>query len=232
MNLPHKFLFATGISLLLTSANLLASQLSAKDIAKNAYDYMDTKNNYAFDAVIVNHLDNAKNTHIVNVKVNRPNMVRIDVKGDLKDRSNYINNGLYTVIDHKLNYYGQLKTPKSINKTLDYIFDNFDIKAPLAQLLYTDMGKRIRFKRSRSFGVVDIQGVPCDYIAFADSQKEVHIWIAKGDKPLVKHYIILNKNSSKKVTTVIWKDAKSISPSDFIFKAPKSATKISIEPVQ
>ncbi len=235
MTSPHKLLYAIGVTLLLGTSSLLASQETAQDIAKKAYNFLDTKQNYAFDAIIVNHLGENKNTHTVSVKVDRPHKVRINVTGDLKQRSSYINNGMYTVIDHDYNYYGQLETPKTINGTLDYIFEKFDIKAPLAQLIYSNMAKRVKFKKSNYFGVVDVQGVPCDYIAFADKQKEVHIWIATGDKPLVKHYIIINKNSKdniKKVTTIIWKDPKKMSASDFVFTAPKNASKISIEPIQ
>jgi len=235
MKSPHKLLYAMGVSVLLTTTTILASQVTAQDIAKKAYDYLDTKDKYAFDAVIVNHLDKSQNTHLVSVKVDRPHQVRIDIKGDLKDRSNYINNGTYTIIDHDYNYYGELKTPKTINGTLDYIFEKFDIKAPLAQLIYNDMGKRVKFRKSNYFGVVDVLGVSCDYIAFSDKYKEVHIWVATGEKPLVRHYIIINKNNidnSKKVTTIHWKDPKNISSSDFVFTAPKNASKISIEPIQ
>ncbi len=235
MTTPHKLLYAIGVSLLLGTSSLLASQLTAQDVAKKAYDYLDTKEKYAFDAIIVNQLDENKNTHTVSVKVDRPHNVRIDVTGDLKKRTSYINNGMYTIIDYDYNYYGQLKTPKTINGTLDYIFENFDIKAPLAQLIYSDMGKRVKFKKSKYFGTVDVQGVLCDYIAFSDKQKEVHIWVATGEKPLVKHYIIITKNRKdtiKKVTTIFWKDKKKIVDSDFVFTAPKNASKISIEPIQ
>ena len=37
------------------------------------------------------------------------------VTGDIKNRSNYLNNGVYTVYDHDKNMYLHLKTPKNID---------------------------------------------------------------------------------------------------------------------
>ena len=67
--------------------------MSTKEIAKKAYDALDSRQSYAFIAAIVNHSDDGKNKHQVSVKVNRPGQFRIDVSGDIRNRSNYLNNG-------------------------------------------------------------------------------------------------------------------------------------------
>ncbi len=232
MRSPQKFLLAASLGLLLSTSTLLADTMSPKDIAKKVYDALDNQQSYAFDAIIVNHSDEGKNKHTVSVKVNRPNQLRVDVKGDIRNRSNYMNNGLYTIYDHDKNYYVQIDTPKSIENTLDAIFDTFEIKVPLAQLLYTNMGERIKFDRSKNFGIVDLGGIECHYIAFSDKTKDVHVWVTTGKTPLVKHYRVVDKtsqNNAYKSTTIYWKDAKTISPSDFTFAAPKNAKEVFID---
>lgn len=230
MKSSRKFLLTAGLGLLLSTSTLLAD-MSAKDIAKKVYDVLDNHQSYAFDAIIVNHTDDNKNKHQVSVKVNRPDQLRIDVKGDIRNRSNYLNNGVYTIYDYDKNYYLHLKASKDIEKTLDTLFDKFEIKAPLAQLIYTDMSKRIKFDRSKNFGIVDLAGEECHYIAFSDKTKEVHVWVTTGDTPLVKHYMIkdkTSKNNAYKSTTLFWKKASTISPSDFVFSTPKNAQEVFI----
>ena len=61
----------------------------------------------------------------------------------------------------------------------------------------------------------------------------MHVWVARGDKPLIKAYAVIEtskKNTYRIDTSIQWKDASSIKASDFIFTAPKDVMKISIEP--
>ena len=233
MKSPHKFLLATSLGLLLSTSTLLAADtMTPKDIAKKVYAALDKQQSYAFEAIIVNHSDDGTNKHNVSVKVNRPNQLRVDVIGDIRNRSNYLNNGLYTIYDHKKNYYLLIDTPKKIDDTLDALFDTFEIKAPLAQLVYSNMGSRMKSANSKNFGIVDLEGVECHYIAFSDKLKEVHVWVTTGDTPLVKHYRIVDKtskNNAYKSTTIFWKKAKTISPSDFVFTAPKNSQEVFID---
>jgi len=232
MKSSQKFLLTTGLGLLLGTVTLLATPMSTHDIVKKTYDALDSRQSYAFEAVIVNHSGDDKNKHQVSVKVNRPNQLRIDVKGEIRNRSNYLNDGQYTIYDHDKNFYLHLKSPESIEETLDTLYDKFEIKAPLAQLIYTNMGKRIKFHNSKNFGVVDLEGEECHYLAFSDKTKEVHVWITTGDNPLVKHYVIkdkTSKNNAYKSTSIFWKDAKTVSPGDFVFSVPKGAQEVFIK---
>jgi len=232
MKSPQKLIYAAGLGLLLSTATLMADEMSAKEIAKKAYDALDSHQSYAFNAAVLNHADDYKNNHQVAVKVNRPGQLRLDVTGDIRNRSSYLNDGLYTVYDHDKNMYLHLKTPKDINKALDDLFDRFEITTPLAQLLYNNMGDRIKFDTSKNFGVVDLKGTECHYLAFSNKYIEVHVWITTGETPRVKHYIVkdkTSKNNAYKETTIYWKDAKTISANDFVFAMPKNATEVFIK---
>ena len=135
------------------------------------------------------------------------------------------------MIDHSFNYYGQIKTPKTIDGSLDVLFKKFNIKAPLSHLIYSDMNKRVKFRTSKYFGTKDVGGVECDYIAFKNNTREIHVWIATGDTPLVKAYSIIETSGdsvSRVNTTVKWNTNANISDSDFVFVAPKGSSKISV----
>ena len=236
MNLCKKLLCTMGITLLLSSTTLFAADKTARDILNRAYQTIGSMDKYSFTATVVENeeFDGKKSEtykHVVNVKVDRPNRLRVDVKGTVKNRSNYLNDGQFTMIDHDYGYYAQVKIAKSINKTLDTLFERFGIKAPLAQLIYSDMDRRVRFKTSKYFGKVKVLGEECDYVAFRNAKREIHLWITTGDTPLVKFYSIIDKSSnytSRINTTLKWNSSKTISDSDFIFVAPKASSKISI----
>jgi len=94
------------------------------------------------------------------------------------------------------------------------------------------MGDKLQFKHSKNFGVVDLEGTECHYIAFSDNTTELHVWINTGNEPLVQHFIIKDKtsqNTKVRETTISWKDAKTISPTDFVFKAPKNSEELFIQ---
>ena len=233
MEIQKKIISLIGIGLLMGSTNLLAVEKSASSVIMNAYHYIDELKQYSFDAIVVDKsIDKGKVTdvyqHSVKVEVDRPNRLRVDIKGEFKNTTNYFDNGKFTMVDNDNKYYGQLKTPKEINKALDFIFDKYGIKAPLATLIYTNMGKRAKFKRSKYFGVETIFGVECDYVAFKNGSREVHIWIARGDKPIVKYYAEINK-FYRIDTTIFWQDKLRISDNDFVFKASKDILPISVE---
>ena len=235
MNLHKKLLCTLGVVLLLSTTNLLATEKSAKDIINNAYAYIGSMDKYSFRAVVSEDVvENGKIVktykQYVSAKLSRPDKLRVDTKGDIKNRSNYLNNGLYTMIDHDTGFYGQIKTPKSIDDALDFLFTKFGISSPMASLFYSDMHKRVKFKKSKYFGTMDVAGTECDYVAFKNNTREIHAWIATGDKPLVKTYTIIDtgiKGKPRMNTSITWTN-DNISDSDFVFKAPKNALRITV----
>jgi len=234
MKLHRKLLLLAGAGLLLGGSSLLGAEKSASAILDTAYRYIGSLNTYAFVAAVQDDDEKGeKIKHKVCVKVKRPDKLRVDIKGDIKDRTVYLNDGLFTMIDHQFNYYGQLKTPKTIDGTLDYIFDKYGINAPLAALIYSDMDKRTRYQKITYFGTKTVNGTECDYVAFKSNNITVHLWIATGTKPLVKAYAIIVDADGKqyrKDTSVKWNTDPKLSDKDFVFVAPKGASKISIKP--
>lgn len=238
MNLDRKVLFVTIVTLFLGVQTINAAEKSAFEIANKAYQSLGSMDKYAFVATVSE--DEMKDGEVVkqhkknvSVKVDRPGSLRVDVKGDLKNRTIYIHNGVFTIVDHNEGYYGQLKASETIDGTLDFIFEKFGIRAPLASLVYSDMDKRVKFRKSKYFGKVDVAGVECDYVAFKSNVREIHAWITTGEHPKVINFTIIDiaeEGKPRTNTTIEWKDNPKISESDFIVNVPKGASKISIRP--
>jgi len=237
MEIYKRLLGAAGITLLLVGTSVYAQEQSAKEIVDRAFKYLHGMDKYAFKAVVID-LEETEDGSVnkyrfdTSVKIDRPGKFQINVKGPSRDRSNYLNNGVYTMMDHEFNYYGQIKVDDTIDGTLDYIFEEYGIRSPLAQLIYSKMHKRVSFPKSKNFGTAMVNGTECNYVAFSNDAREVHVWIASGDEPLIKAYRIIDKMGEGDYsinTSITWDLNADISDNDFIFKAPKGAQKISVE---
>ena len=93
------------------------------------------------------------------------------------------------------------------------------------------MNKRVKFKTTKYFGTKIESGVECDYVAFKNATRVIHVWVATGDKPLIKAYSIIDsspEDASRVDGIVKWDKHPNISDSDFVFTAPKGASKISV----
>jgi len=237
MKFYKKLLCATGAALFLGGTSLLAQEKDPKDILDKALKYINNMDKYTFKAVVIDNEEAEDGTikqyrFDTSVKLDKPGKFRVDVKGYLKDRSNYLYNGVYTMMDNQFNYYGQIKAHETIDGTLDYIFEEYGIKSPLAKLMYSNMHKRVKFNKSKNFGTMMVDGTECDYIAFSNNLREIHVWIETGDEPLIKAYSIIDKMGEEDYrinTSLTWDIHAKISDSDFIFKTPKGAEKISVQ---
>lgn len=225
------------VGLMVIGSSVYAEENSAREIISKSYHYMGTLDQYAFDATLGEDLLDEHNQwktykQRVKVKVDRPDKLRVDIKSEGKDRTSYLNNGVFTMVDHTFQYYGQIKTPKEIDKALDYIFDKYGINAPLAALVYKDMQKRIHFTKSKYFGTKEVGGVLCDYVAFRNSQKELHLWIKHGDEPLVRSFTLIDRTIKEKPRTtafIEWNTNPDFQSDTFTFVPTKGLMKISVE---
>jgi len=210
----------------------------ANEILDRAYRYVGGLDKFAFDAVTVNDdlFDDkmiVEVKHRVVVKADRPGDMMVDITGDTKNRRIYLHKGTFTIYDKENNYYGTLKTPRTIDGTLDYIFEHYNIKTPLANLLYSDVAKRLKPKtKGYYFGISNVGKTLCDYVGFSNKNEELQLWIARGKNPVILKFIIIDKTGKRELrsTTILrwYKNSKSRSD-QYIFKAPRNAVKINIE---
>ena len=212
---------------------------SASDILMNSYHYIEGLKHFKIEAIVLNediYKDNIviQLTHRVDMEIQRPSKMFIDIKGDVKNQNIYLDNSIFTIYSKKYNLFGKLTTKDTIDATLDMLFEKYDIKAPLANLIYSDISVRLKPQNKGYYiGVVDYKGNKCDYLVFANKYKEFQVWIQKGEQPLIRKFIIIDKTSKEKlrsVTMLKW----NLHPFSFFdrfkFVAPKNATQIDILP--
>ena len=244
-----KLVKAVSLALLLTSVSLYAesssaaemqtAQVDGKALLKSTYTYLGSLDKYAFKSSETNSVD-VDGTEVVlkrdtEVKVKRPDQFRIDSKGENFNRSSYLSDGVFTMIDNDEKYYTSVKTGEGIDGTLDMINQKLGIVIPLSTLLYSDMDKFIHPKKVQYFGTRTVSGVECNYIAFRQRSTVVHMWIENSDTPLIRSAKIVTDDKSDRGTTdmvITWDTKAGFSDSVFVFKAPKGAYNVSIRPAK
>ena len=247
MRLIKRFFYISMLVLLSNTLLVTASEASkniktthpvASAILMDAYRYLGSLEKFSFDAMTTNddiyHDKMLKEyTHKVHVDLQRSNKLKVNVSGDIKNRTSYLFGDHFTMMDHDLNYYGELLVPKTIDSALDHLFEKFNIKSPLANLLYTDLDMRIApKKKGYYFGKVKVDGKVCHHIGFSNEKRELQVWITEGKSPLIKKFIIIDKSGKfalRSSTLLRWNTEPNFSKQYFLFKAGKNAIKISVE---
>lgn len=240
-----KLVTVVSLAVLLTSGTVYAesttqmtqaSQQSGKSLLKGAYSYLGSLQKYAFKATI-NNIQKEEGSTIadkrtVAAKVKRADQFQIDSKGDFINRSSYLSNGVFTMIDNGEKYYASVKTNGGIDKTLDTINRKLGIVLPVSTLLHSDMAKFIHPNRVQSFGTRMLAGVECNYVAFKQRGTTVHMWIENSDRPLIHAAKIISPKSGTTDMVIKWDTNPGFSDSVFVFKAPKGASNVSIKPAK
>jgi len=209
----------------------------ANKILDRAYRYVGDLDKFVFEGFTINDdiVDDkiiVEVKHHIIVKVGRPGDMIIDITGNTKNRRIYLHKGTFTIYDKNKNYYGEIDAPKTIDAALDFIFDRYDIKTPLANLLYSDVVKRLKPQsKGYYFGIRNIGKTMCDYIGFSNKKEELQLWIARGKNPVIRKFIIIDKTGKREIrsTTILrwFKNSKS-EAKQYEFKAPVNAIKIDI----
>ena len=223
-------------SLLLSSTSLMASNSDGKQILKDSYSYMGSLKQYEVNVIVTKDIFE-DSQHIItkrvsNAEINRPNQFRVNTKGKHIDRTSYLSKGQFTMIDNSEKYYATVKSNKSIDQTLATISKKQGIVLPISTLMYSDMNNYIKPKHVSTFGLVDVAGVSCNYIAFKDRKTIVHLWIENSKTPLIRAIkIVTHRKDFNSNTDMIveWNTKPTFSNDIFEFTAPKGASHISLK---
>ncbi len=260
MYIYKKLLGITGAVLLSTSMNLSAAEdvtaavtesgkrtqaqagVSAKELVKRSYNYLGSLKHYAFKATIVNEDEYADHmmlyiTHDYSVAVQRPDKVRMQVRGDVENRNTVMNNGKVSIYDLEANTYSEIPVENDIDDALDTLIDDYGLAIPLTQLLYSDTAVDLEDDLESDgyyFGTVNVDNKPCYYVGFPGKEWDIQLWIEKGDRPVIRRATFVDKmmkDQPRSMIKVAWNIDEMIDQSVFTFTAPKGAKKLEMKKI-
>ena len=168
---------------------------------------------------------------VTNYKVRRPNGFVIDLNSDIKKRTFFYDGKSFTVSAPELKYYATVDAPATNIATLDAIYDKYGIALPLEDLFHWNGDKTREDKLISGFAVgpATIDGVPTEHYAFREKDMDWQIWIAKGDKPLPKKLVIIDRTDESAPTYIArlsWVENPPLTQQDFAFSPGSDAKPI------
>jgi hypothetical protein len=198
----------------------------AKKILESAYTFLETRKAFSLDALTVSE-DKFKKDDVIEVvkkihiDLQRPGRLRVSSMDEFMKRIYYLDGKEFIIYDPYHQLYGKIETKNGIDATLDYLYEKYGIVSPLANLLYSDLRKRVMPKaRGYYLGRRQVNGRWCHYLLFSDSEKEFQVWIREGAVPLIEKFTLIDKSDPLRLhssTTIRWRLER---PKEEIFHFP------------
>lgn len=167
-------------------------------------------------------------------KIRRPGFV-IDYASDMKSRRFIYDGKNFTIYSPTLGFYSTVPAPPTNQEALDTIYKKFGIALPLEDLFRWNDGtaaSRLNaLKSARDIGSASIDGVETEHYAFREAAVDWEIWLQKGDQPLPRKLVIVDRTDASRPTFIArlnWEVNPKFADSDFAFAPDANAKRIEL----
>ena len=160
-----------------------------------------------------------------------PGRLRIDSKGDGKERMYLYDGKSFTLYAKNLGYYATVPAPPTAGELAKVLADKYDIEMPLTDLFWwgTDRVNASVLTAAVDAGPAVVDGITCEQYAFRQEGVDWQIWIQLGAYPLpLKQVITTTTDPSRPQYSAVytWNLAPSFNDSAFTFDPPNDAHRI------
>ncbi|MGB5648875.1 MAG: DUF2092 domain-containing protein [Sedimenticolaceae bacterium] len=166
------------------------------------------------------------------VTLERPNKLRAERYDGLPSQSLYYDGRTLTLYHPVDKYYATVSAPETLEGMLDFARESLDLVAPAADLLYANSYDRLMQDVRTGFvvGKAVVGGVSCDHLAFSGPDVDWQIWIADGDKPLPRRYVVTTRHMVGQPQYMVlmnnWNTQANLADAEFNFVPPPDAKEI------
>ena len=165
----------------------------------------------------------------VHVLVRRPDAVAVQVAGDGGKWLLRYSGGPLALMREDSGEYSSARAPATIDAMLDFLFNEYDVTIPLADLLFADPYAALtqRVESGAYLGRHMANGPMCHHLLFTQENVDWQIWIDAGAQPLPRKLVITRKNEPGAPEYVAelsgWNLSPTVTNDAFSFKAPAGA---------
>ena len=212
----------------------------ALEVFKQMSDYLKNLQQFSFQAEITEDVLLTSGQRIqyarsVEASVRRPDRFRAESAGDTDNRQLVYDGKTITLMDRSKNFYTTIVAPPTIDAALEHAIQAFNLRAPLADLIYTKSHEYLTEGALSGFyvGLSKVRGVPCHHLAFREKDIDWQIWIEDSQTPVPRKFLITDKTAQGLQFTALftkWNTSPQFEEGLFTFVAPEQAEKIDILP--
>lgn len=219
-----------------------AIEPKAEQTFKRMSDYLAAVQSFSFKAgdLVDQSLKSGHRVQLSALRtilIRRPNRLYADYTGDGIHRRTWYDGKTLVLLDMLTNEYGRIDVPATIDETLDFAAEKFQITLPLADLMFSSPYAAVRdhIDSGRYVGVHDVNGVACHHLTFKSGPIDWQIWIDTGDRPLPRKLVITYGNVPGVPQYVAflsdWNLSADAPDSAFTFVPPAGAKEVEFKPL-
>ena len=173
--------------------------------------------------------------HLSRVAVARPNKLRLDVTGDVRNTILTYDGKVVTLFDPTQSFFTQIEAPPNIDETLILLMEKLQTSFPVAGVLLADPYEKMKdgLKTAVDLGVVKVDGVDCRHLLFGEDDADWQLWVEVGKRPLPRRISIVYKKEPGAPRVLAsfsdWKLNVSVPAGRFVFVKPAQATRVELK---
>lgn len=167
------------------------------------------------------------------VLLKRPNQLHVkSISENGAARTVWFDGSKLTVWDRHVNEVKALDFKGTTDALLDHLSDKYKVNLPVADLLFSDIGKTMKESiiSSEYLGMRTVKGVKCHHLSFESTGADWQIWIEADATPVPRRFAVTYVNDKGEPQFLAQLDRWSIggAADDSMFKAavPESAKKV------
>jgi hypothetical protein len=171
-----------------------------------------------------------QNTESARMWVDAPKRLRLEVEGDIKNRTYVYDGAQLTMFVPDLNVYAETAAPGTLGELVGMLLDA-GVEMPLIDFLYH--GNAGSLTEDVRVGLVvgesEVDGVATDHLAFRQPNVDWQMWVEKGKQALPRKMLITTRyhvGDPQYQATLRWDLKPNIDAKAFVFVPPSGATKI------
>jgi hypothetical protein len=217
------------------TAEVQAVSPEAQAVVNRMTSYLHGLNTYSItsdstrDEVVAFGYKLQHNQHSITM-IQRPNKLRADISGDLRNRTIVYNGAGLTMYSPDENVYVRTGAPDNLGTLIGGLLDA-GVEMPMIDVLYQayDGSLTADARGGVLVGDATIDGVECDHLAFRQASIDWQLWVEKGARPLPRKIVITTRyevGDPQYQATLRWNLQPTIDKATFEFVAPKDAVEI------
>lgn len=168
------------------------------------------------------------------VLVRRPDAIAAQTRSGDGQWSLWYRGRTLSVLRQDRNQYATIQVPPTIDAMLDFLFQQYDLTIPLADLLFPDP-YRVLTENVRTgvyLGLHSVGDRPCHHLLFTHGNVDWQVWIDSGERPLPLKVVITHRDEPGQPQYVAelrdWNLAPAAPDSTFDFEAPVGAKAVAM----
>jgi hypothetical protein len=170
----------------------------------------------------------------VDLRVRRPDRMRIDIAGDRRNERMYYDGKAFTVFSDKAGYFASFPAPPTLAELKDVLEKRYAIDVPLADLFYwgTERDGTAAITAASRVGTANIDGFMTVHYAFRQKDVDWELWIEQGGRPVPRRMVITtiaDRSKPQHSMSMNWDLAPKFDDQLFTFTPPANAHQIEFE---